>query len=157
MACGIAVWIGVSEALYNTATIKSLGMTFPCLYATVASTFVPLPLTIVLSYILPDKDFEWADLLSIERIEDDKHGKVSSNATRFDAAAYFAPDKVAYMKRMSRIALYVGVFTFLAQWVLWPLPMYGAYFIFSKGVSSSNVHGGIPVLIFSSCSSPGLW
>lgn len=136
MACGLAVWFATAHAFSDTITIKSLGGTMPCMYATIASTFVPLPLTITLSYLVPDEQFEWSKLLAIERVEDDKHGKISASATRFDAAAYFSPERVAYMKRMSRIALYVGVFTFLAQFVLWPLPMYGARFVFSETVSS---------------------
>ncbi|KXT14262.1 hypothetical protein AC579_6709 [Pseudocercospora musae] len=134
IVCGVGVWIGTAEGMYGRMDIKSLGMTMPCLYATVTSTFVPLPITIAMSYIWPDRSFEWSNLLSIKRIEDNEHGLVSQAATRFDSEAYFSPSRVAYMKRMSRIAFWVGVGTFLCQWVLWPLPMYARRMIFSKGL-----------------------
>lgn len=126
MAVGIAVWVVVAQNMYGTASIPALGMTFPCMYASIASAFVPLPITIALSYIWPDRDFEWSQLLTrITRVEDDEHGSLSAKASHFSVDAYFTPERTAYMKRMARVAFYVGILTFLCQWVLWPLPMYG--------------------------------
>ena len=138
-AAGISVWVGTAYAYSGEATIKSLGQTLPCLFANMTSFFVPLPITLVISYIWPQPNFEWSDLLSIKRIEDNEHGKVGTTASHFNAESYFTPERVAYMKRMSRIALYWGVATFLGQWVLWPLPMYGARFIFGKKVRGESI------------------
>ena len=140
MTAGIVTWVKVAEAMYGSASIPNLGMTFPCMYASIASAFVPLPLSIAISYIWPDRNFEWKHLLQrISRIEDDTHGDVSKKASHFDQEAYFSPERSAYMKRTARIALYVGILTFLCQWVLWPLPMYGAYFVMSKGLFTAWV------------------
>ncbi|KIW26206.1 uncharacterized protein PV07_09319 [Cladophialophora immunda] len=133
-AAGLAVWIGTARALYGSATIATLGQTLPCMYGCLTSSFVPLPLTLAISYLWPNKTFEWSDLLSIKRIEDDAHGKVGARATHFDEATYFSPERVAYMKRMSRIAVIWGIATFAGHVALWPLPMYGARIIFSKGL-----------------------
>ena len=133
-ACGVSVWVGTAHAYYGEATISSLGQTLPCLYGNITSFFVPLPITLVISYIWPETDFEWAKLLSIQRIEDKEHGNVGTKASSFNADAYFTPERVAFMKCMSRIALIWGIATFAGQWVLWPLPMYGARFIFGKKV-----------------------
>lgn len=51
------------------------------------------------------------------------------------------------MKRMAHIAFWWGVITFLCQWVLWPIPMYGAYFVMSKGVCSYIVYRELVWLI----------
>ena len=135
-AAGISVWVGTAYAYSGEATIKSLGQTLPCLFANMTSFFVPLPITLVISYVWPEPNFEWSDLLSIKRIEDNEHGKVGTTASHFNPETYFTPERVAYMKRMSRVALYWGIATFAGQWVLWPLPMYGARFIFGKKVRS---------------------
>ncbi|EXJ87089.1 hypothetical protein A1O3_04047 [Capronia epimyces CBS 606.96] len=132
MACGLAVWIGTAYAYYGEATIASLGQTLPCLFGNITSSFVPLVITLAISYIWPDSNFEWSDLLSIKRVEDDEHGEVAAKASHFDAEAYFSPERVAFMKRMSRIAVFWGIATFAGQVALWPLPMYGARFVFSK-------------------------
>ena len=135
-AAGISVWVGTAYAYSGQATIKSLGQTLPCLFANMTSFFVPLPITLIISYVWPEPNFEWSDLLSIKRIEDNEHGKVGTTASHFNPETYFTPERVAYMKRMSRVALYWGIATFAGQWVLWPLPMYGARFIFGKKVRS---------------------
>jgi hypothetical protein len=135
MSAGLAVWIGTAYGLYGAATITTLGQTLPCMYGCLTSSFVPLPVTVAISYLWPNPNFEWSDLLAIKRVEDDDHGRLAARASHFDQAAYFAPERVAYMKRMSKIAVIWGVATFAGQVALWPLPMYGARMIFSKGVS----------------------
>lgn len=129
------IQMSVSQAIEGSASIPALGMAFPCMYATVASTFTPLPITIAISYLFPDNTFDWPKLAkAIERVEDDEHGQLSAKATHFNYDAYFSPQRVRYMRKMARVALWWGIITFLCQWVLWPIPMYGAYFIMSKGV-----------------------
>lgn len=135
-AAGITAWVASAHAYYGEATIKTLGQTMPCLWGNLTSFFAPLPITLGVSFFWPDTDFEWSKLLSIKRIEDDEHGKVGSKASHFDEVEYFTPERVAYMKRMSRIAVFWAVATFLGQIALWPLPMYGARFTFSKKVRS---------------------
>lgn len=133
-AAGITAWVASAHSYYGEATITTLGQTLPCLWGNITSFFTPLPITLIISYSWPDKDFEWSKLLSIKRIEDDEHGKTGAKASHFDEAAYFTPERVAYMKRMARIAAYWAVATFVGQIALWPLPMYGARMIFSRNV-----------------------
>jgi urea-proton symporter len=140
MAAGLAVWVTTAQHMYGNASITSLGKTFPCMYASIASAFVPLPLCLAISYAWPDRNFEWDQLLKkIERVEDNEHGTLSAKASRFSYEAYYTPERSAHMKRMARLALGVGIFTFLCQWVLWPLPVYGARFIFSEGLFAAQV------------------
>lgn len=126
MACGFAVWFGTAYAYYGAVTIASTNQSLPCMFGCLTSCFVPLPLTIIISYLYPTK-FEWKDFLVIESISAAGNFKV-------DEAKYFTPERVAYMKKMSRIAVYWAVATFCGQVLFWPLPMYGAQFVFSKGL-----------------------
>ncbi|KAL4780388.1 Sodium:solute symporter family-domain-containing protein [Aspergillus varians] len=128
MAAGFAVWFGTAYTLYGGISITTTGKTLPCMYACLTSMFVPLPVAVALSYLRP-AGFEWDEFLKIERISD-KDGV----ETRFDREAYFSPDRVKYMKRMSRNAAIWAVATFFGQVVLWPLPMYGAKTVMSKGL-----------------------
>lgn len=134
IVCGIAIWIGTAHALYGESTIQTLGATLPCLYGHVTAFFIPLPVTVAISYAWPNPNFQWSELLAIKRIEDNAHGQVGAQASHFDEAAYFTPERVAYMKRMAKVAAIFGVVTFTGQVLLWPLPMYGARIIFSEGV-----------------------
>lgn len=118
MLCGFAVWFGSAHAMYGEISIASTGKTLPCMYACLTSFFVPLPLTLAISLLGPKEVFDWDTFLQIDQV------KSEHNSTRgFDRDAYFTPEKVAYMKRMSRIAAWWGFATFFGQVLIWPLPM----------------------------------
>ncbi|KAL4962743.1 uncharacterized protein BDV14DRAFT_202563 [Aspergillus stella-maris] len=108
-------------------SITTTGKMLPCMYACLTSMFVPLPVAVVLSYIRPS-NFDWDEFLKVERVSD------KENADRFNRDAYFSPERVKYMKRMSKIAAIWAVATFLNQIVFWPLPMYGAKTVMSQGL-----------------------
>jgi hypothetical protein len=56
-----------------------------------------------------------------------------------DQAEWFTPEKVQYMKRMSRWAAFWSALTITGHVILllWPSPMYGAKMVFSNQVSYS--------------------
>ncbi|KAL2839321.1 hypothetical protein BJX68DRAFT_198852 [Aspergillus pseudodeflectus] len=125
------------------------------MYACLTSMFVPLPVAVLLS--IRNKDpFDWDEFFTIERVSDkqatedeDEDTEGTANNARnththhFNKETYFTPDRVAYMKRMSRIAAIWAVATFLGQIVLWPLPMYGAKTVMSRGLFIAWVVVGI--------------
>ncbi|KAL3465741.1 Sodium:solute symporter family-domain-containing protein [Aspergillus heterothallicus] len=134
MAAGFAVWFGTAHALYGEITITTTGKTLPCMYACLTSMFVPLPVAVGLSLLRP-ANFDWDEFLTIERVSDkDSSSSSISSHNRFDRETYFSPEKVKYMKRMSKIAAIWAVATFFGQIVLWPLPMYGAKTVMSRGL-----------------------
>ncbi|KAF4123119.1 urea-proton symporter [Geosmithia morbida] len=129
MLSGFSVWFGAAYALYGDINIGTTGKTLPCMYACITSMLVPLPITVVLSLLNPGT-FEWEKLARLERVGD---GSPTTHET-FDPEVYFSPERVGYMKRMSSAALYWAVATIVGQVFLWPLPMYGARNIMSRGL-----------------------
>lgn len=125
MLSGFAVWFGTAYAYSGEISITSTGQTLPCMFGCLTSSFVPLPLTIGISLIWPS-NFEWEEFLNIKKISDTVENQ------GLDHSVYFSPERVKYMKRMSRIAAYWAIATVLGQIVLWPLPMYGAKMIFGR-------------------------
>ncbi|KAH8660487.1 SSS family solute:Na+ symporter [Xylariales sp. PMI_506] len=142
MACGFAVWFGSAWSLYGEISIASTGQTLPCMYACLTSMFVPLPITVGLSFIWP-QNFNWDEFLKIERVQAE-----GSNAEKFDRDAYFSPEKVRYMKKMSKVAAIWAGATFFGQVCIWPLPMYGARNIMSKGLFTAWIAIGLIWLFF---------
>lgn len=125
MIAGFAVWFGTAYAYSGELSITSTGQTLPCMFGCLTSSFVPLPLTLAISWIWPST-FEWEEFLAIKKVND------SVERTSLDQAVHFSTDKVKHMKRMSKIAAYWGAATFVGQIVLWPLPMYAAKMVFGK-------------------------
>ncbi|KAL2444296.1 putative urea active transporter 1 [Exophiala dermatitidis] len=128
MACGLSVWFGTAYHYYGEITVASTGGTLPCLFGCVTSFVVPLPVTVVISLAKPHV-FDWSVFGRIERVQSE-HGR--SVHDRDEESHYFTPERVRYMKRMSRWAAFWAALTITGHVLLWPLPMFGAKMTFSK-------------------------
>ncbi|KAF4998579.1 hypothetical protein FDECE_11748 [Fusarium decemcellulare] len=134
LGTGLGVWLGTAHAFFGEVTIASTGATLPCMYGTVASLFSPMLYSIVISYIRPD-NYDWNEFkgqkLAIESEEcacqtDASQDKTVANSTTIEVAI----DNT--QRRWTKYALWWSIATFLGHWVLWPLPMYAAKYIFSR-------------------------
>lgn len=149
LATGLGTWLGTAQALFGEVTVDSTGQTLPCMYGTVASALSPLLYTVILSLIWPD-NYDWA------RFTDEKLLLDADATAEASEPAQEAPNRqtakggvlsdvceVVYDQtdlRWQRYALFWSLFSFFGIWVLWPLPMYGAKYIFSKVVSRLLLH-----------------
>lgn len=133
MATGLAVWLGSAKSLYGGVTVATTGQILPCVYGTVASAFSPLPYTLIISLFKP-QNFDWADFrkekLAFEVI--DTEGTTIDPVINQELSQSHGPGSQQHLKRWARIAAYWSLATFFGHWVLWPLPMYAAKYIFSK-------------------------
>ncbi|KAF4126263.1 LOW QUALITY PROTEIN: urea-proton symporter [Geosmithia morbida] len=128
VTCGLSVWLGSAYAYYGGLSITSTGSTLPCLFGCITAFFVPLPVTLVISLAKP-ANFEWSRFGAIKTIPPD--GANETKATQ-EVRADESPERVKYMRRMSRWAVFWAVLTVIGHILLWPLPMYGAKMVFSK-------------------------
>jgi len=102
----------------------------PSFCGCVTSFIVPLPTSLIISLVKPGKlDFKIFN--NIKRVES------TTVQDHDDQAEWFTPEKVQYMKRMSRWAAFWSALTITGHVLLWPLPMNGAKMVFSKQVSHS--------------------
>ncbi|RFU75720.1 urea active transporter [Trichoderma arundinaceum] len=141
LATGLGVWLGTAQALFGEISVDSTGQTLPCMYGTVASALSPLLYTIILSFIWPD-NYDWTRFTdekllldndaSTEELEREEPTRQASKGGVLTEAAEVPYDKSDL--RWQRYALFWSLFSFFGIWVLWPLPMYGAKYIFTKVV-----------------------
>ncbi|KAF1846190.1 SSS family solute:Na+ symporter [Cucurbitaria berberidis CBS 394.84] len=130
MACGLSVWFGTAYHYFGEITIKTTGATMPCLFGCITSFAVPLPTTVAISLLWP-AEFDWNVFATeIKRVRSE-HGTALHDQE--ERESYFTPERVKYMKRMSRLAAGWATATILGHVLLWPVPMFGAKMTFSKG------------------------
>ncbi|KAH0422677.1 urea active [Colletotrichum camelliae] len=136
MATGLGVWLGSAYAFSGEVSITSTGGTLACMYGTVASLFSPMLYSICISLIKPD-NYDWEDFkgetLAINS-EDSPTQDTTAQQTKCPQGASIQITEGEAHKRWARYALWWAIATFLGHWVLWPLPMYAARYIFSKEV-----------------------
>lgn len=150
VACGLGVWVATAHRYYGEISVASTGATLPCLLGCLTSLFVPLPVTLVLSLAGRPGDFNWAVFGSIQRVRSEgqgKDGRQSSSAHQTQQhpqqTQWATPERMKYIKRMSRWAAFWSGLTIVGHVFLWPLAMYGAKMVFSKQVSkhTNSNHG----------------
>jgi hypothetical protein len=134
MACGFSVWFGTAYAYYGEVSIASTGSTMPCLFGCVTAFFVPLFVSVFVSLVKPET-FDWAVFGEIRQVKAD--GETVHDQEEHEV--WFTPERIQYMKRMSRWAAFWSALTLTGHVLLWPLPMYGAKMVFSKEVSLHNL------------------
>ncbi|KAI3585498.1 Sodium:solute symporter family-domain-containing protein [Fusarium oxysporum f. sp. albedinis] len=139
MATGLGVWLGSAYAYSGEVTVASTGGTLPCMYGTVASLFSPLLYSVIITYIRPG-NYDWSHLkeqrLAVESDDsssgsESSQGKGTEQVTTTETASNQTFDG-NNQHRWTKYALWWAIATFLGHWVLWPLPMYAAKFIFSQ-------------------------
>ncbi|GIJ83275.1 hypothetical protein Asppvi_002094 [Aspergillus pseudoviridinutans] len=128
LATGLGVWLGTAKHFYGAVTVSTTGQILPCVYGTVASAFSPIIYSVILTLLRP-QNYDWAEFkkekLALEELEGDL---TTVHSHRQNAPSFSAKE----LKRWGRIAAFWSIATFLGHWVLWPLPMYGAKYVFGK-------------------------
>ncbi|KAL1991114.1 hypothetical protein VTN49DRAFT_5618 [Thermomyces lanuginosus] len=137
---GMAVWLGTAQRFHGEVTVSSTGQVLPCVYGTVASAFSPILYSVAITYLAGPQNYDWADFqkerLALEKLGDDLttgHHNKDNSAVISEEQSTPLKDRTKELKRWGRIAAFWSIATFLGHWVLWPLPMYAARYIFSKG------------------------
>lgn len=138
MATGIAVWLGSAYGIYGELTIATTGMVAPCVYGTSASALSPIIYSLTITAFKPER-FEWSTFKK-ERLAFEVEHSITDRVQSIDTElgdAQSTTERANQLKRWGRIAAFWSLATFFGHWVLWPLPMYGSHYIFSKPVSVS--------------------
>ncbi|KAL2282349.1 hypothetical protein FJTKL_10959 [Diaporthe vaccinii] len=136
LATGLAVWLGSAQALYGEISIAATGATLPCVYGTTASALSPALYSVVISLARP-ANYDWADFRK-ERLLFDNHNTTTTRGqnprapeSHVEVTSSYTEDR-ASLRHWGVIAGAWALATFFGHWVLWPLPMYAAKYIFSR-------------------------
>ncbi|CAG8320140.1 unnamed protein product [Penicillium salamii] len=137
LATGLSVWLGLASRFSGEVSVASTGEVLPCMYGTVASCLSPILYSVVITAIRP-QNYDWDDFkrekLSLEKLDSDlttaHHNEVPEGSIE-DGGRASGPDQKE-LKRWATIAAFWAAATFLGHWVIWPLPMYGSGYVYSK-------------------------
>ncbi|OMP85122.1 putative urea active transporter 1 [Diplodia seriata] len=132
MATGIAVWLGTAYAFEGEIGIASTGATLPCLYGTVAATLAPLPYSLAITAVTGGQGWEWSAFGRERLAFEVEVGGRDAELEREVLEGGQGEEVKGRLKRWGRVAAVWAAATFLGHWVLWPLPMYAARYVFGE-------------------------
>ncbi|KAL4806902.1 Sodium:solute symporter family-domain-containing protein [Aspergillus unguis] len=149
LACSLIAWLVTTKTQYNGVfTVETTGANYPMLAGNVAALLSPLVFSPVLTYLFKPQNYDWASMRAIRKVDDSDVAAAAHvdlelvpGETRPDSG-----EEESEIKNLNRAALLsrgltVGmVVCFL---LLWPIPMYGSKYVFSKEFFTGWVVVGI--------------
>lgn len=155
LVCSLIAWLVTAKKEGGDLSVLSTGANNPMLAGNVVSLLAPLIFIPVLSFTLRTPKYDWVSMKAIRKADDHD----------LAAAAHMDPELVLgasrqsdheeemeqrQLQRSAKIARTLTISLTLALLILWPMPMYGSGYIFSKPFFTGWVSVGILWLFCSS-------
>ncbi|KAM4065292.1 sodium:solute symporter family protein [Hirsutella rhossiliensis] len=160
-ACAIAAWLVTAKKTCGRLDVECTGSNNPMLAGNVTALLSPLVFVPVFGLLFGFDKYDWQSMMAIRKADD--HDVIQDSGldpeTRRELEraqeADFALEQ-RKLKRAFKIACVTTVTMALSLLVLWPMPLYGSGYIFSKKFFTGWVSVGI-IWIFCSFVTIGLY
>jgi urea-proton symporter len=137
LMCSLIAWLVTAKKEFGELTVDSTGSNNPMLAGNVVSLLAPTIFIPVLSFAFKSPKYDWLSMKAIRRADDhdlaDKaHVDLELVPGERRQSVSEEQDEQKKLLRAGKIARSLTVFLTIALLVLWPMPMYGSGYIFSK-------------------------
>ncbi|KAK9327829.1 hypothetical protein V1520DRAFT_282706 [Lipomyces starkeyi] len=157
LACSLIAWLVTTSKQNNgVINVTTSGANNPMLAGNVVALLSPVVFVPILTYLGGPQNYDWESMKTIRQVKDDdvpmpmpstvSAGDEDSKDARSNTASGPTAtliDSTAALIRASKIARGLTVFMTVALLVLWPMPMYGSSYVFSKKFFTGWVVVGI--------------
>lgn len=153
-ACAVIAWLVTAKSMYGELTVASTGSDMPMLAGNVVALISPLIFIAILTLIFGRDNFDFNELKRIQRVidaeEKEKDPEIDEVVTEVEEHVYEyqSPEEAAILEKYGRWAKILCVVMTLCLLILWPMPMYGSKYVFSKKFFTGWVVVGIIWLFF---------
>lgn len=163
LICALVAWtVTCARDFDGVLSIENLGSNNPMLVGNVVGLLSPLVFVPALTYAFGADDYDWASMAAIKQGDDaaetsPAEGGLESGSDHGPGFVVVAPEQdMVKLNKASRLAKWLTVIMAVSFLVLWPMPMYGSGYIFSKPFFTGWVTVGI-IWIFGSSGAVGLF
>ncbi|KAL0264345.1 urea active transporter [Diplodia seriata] len=155
LACSLIAWLVTAKHESGALSVETTGANYPMLAGNVVALLSPLVFIPILTFAFKPQNYDWLSMRAIRRADDHDLAATAHidlelvpGSRREETEAEAAEQ--AKLTRASRIARALCAFLAISFLVLWPMPMYGSGYVFSKRFFTGWVVVGILWLFFSS-------
>lgn len=146
-------WLVTTQGLFSELTVDTTGSDMPMLAGNVIALGSPALIIAVCTLIWKPSKFDFKELKKIKPVHDVTEEAVDYPGVEVDeddVYVYQDPEEVKLLNRYAKIARFITVAMALCFLILWPMPMYGTGYIFSRKFFTGWVVVGIIWIFFSS-------
>ncbi|KAJ9632916.1 urea active transporter [Knufia peltigerae] len=165
LACALVAWLVTAKKECGVLNVDCTGSNNPMLAGNVTALLSPLIFVPVLTFAFGQQNYDWQSMRAIRKGDDSEIIRRASVSVESDVVPTAdVPDETAEqeaveqkkLKKAAIIARSLTAFMTVALLVLWPMPMYGSGYVFSKKFFTGWVVVGI-LWLFCSTFAVGLF
>ncbi|PWY82854.1 urea transporter [Aspergillus heteromorphus CBS 117.55] len=138
LAVSLIAWLVTTKTQYGVFNVTTTGSNYPMLAGNVAALLSPIVISPALTFIFGSQNYDYETMRAIRRV-DDSDASASTDPelipSELNPTTQSPAQEDDETRKLNRAALYsrtltiAMVFCFL---ILWPIPMYGSSYVFSK-------------------------
>ncbi|KAF7192697.1 putative urea active transporter 1 [Pseudocercospora fuligena] len=138
LACSLISWLTHAKSRYGSLDLASTGNMNPMLTGNLVSLLSPIVFIPILSFLFKSPKYDWQSMKMIRRDEDHAHTadpELLAPTQSVPSVSAKKEQEEAESSQLARSAKIAGISTIaltIATVVLWPMPMFGTGYIFSK-------------------------
>jgi urea-proton symporter len=154
----LIAWTVTCAKLFDgVLSVENLGSNYPMLAGNVVALLSPVILVPILTFGFGAEKYDWSTMLAIKRGDDSELIEGSSGGEEAARVVLEPPEEdPAMLHRASRLAKIMACGMTLCFLILWPFPMYGSGYVFSKPFFTGWVVVGI-IWLFGSSFAVGIF
>ncbi|KAJ9502486.1 hypothetical protein H2202_001607 [Exophiala xenobiotica] len=156
LACALIAWLVTAKKQCGVLSVDCTGSNNPMLAGNVTALLSPLVFVPILTFAFGRQNYNWQSMRAIRRGDDSDIIRRASVSVESDVmptvTSQSAEQEASEQKKLKKAAIIsrsLTAFMTIAMLVLWPMPMYGSGYVFSKKFFTGWVVVGILWLFFS--------
>lgn len=147
LICSLVAWLVTAKNEFGNLSVASTGSNYPMLAGNVVALLSPLVFVPVLTLITGVQRYDWQSMAQIRKADDTTMARNAGVDLELVPGENNTSDQdrkdQEILLRASKIARYLCVFLAISLLVLWPMPMYGSEYVFSKPFFTGWISVGI--------------
>lgn len=154
LAVSLIAWLVTAKKESGILTVDTTGANYPMLAGNVAALLSPLVFSPLFTFIFGQQNYDWQSMREIRKVDDSEvaaAAHVDLELVPGEANHASSAQAEEEERKLNRAALYsrtLTIFMAFAFLILWPIPMYGSSYVFSKKFFTGWVVVGIIWLFF---------
>lgn len=150
--CAIISWLVYTKKTYGELTVETTGSNNPMLIGNVVALLSPCIFIPVLTYAIGPDNYDYESMRAIRKADDAEIAREANvELSRVPGEGdRNEEEETRKLNRAAKIARILTVTMTLIFLVIWPFPLYGTGYIFSKTFFTGWISVGIAWLFFSS-------
>lgn len=138
LATSLGAWLGTTHNLYGTLTVDSTGANYPMLAGNVAALLSPMVFVPILTFAFGSQNYDYESMRAIRKVDDSDvaaAAHVDLELIPGEIDHHTAAQEAEELRKLNTAAKWariITVFMAVSLLVIWPMPMYGSSYIFSK-------------------------